>query len=227
MKKNYTEIAFVLDRSGSMGSCQEAAIQGFNQFLHEQQQTEGLARLTLVLFDDEYLVPVQSLPVQEVVPLNWETFVPRGSTALLDAIGKTIDDLGARIAALPNSDRPAQVIVSILTDGAENASTLFTWRDLAQRIKHQTEVYKWTFLFLGANQDAIATAAQMNIGRHNSANFVADSAGAAVPSRAISRRVSGLRAVSAGRATIEEAHDATAAMSDIASEEERKERRGQ
>ena len=97
MKKNYTEIAFVLDRSGSMSGCQEAAIAGFNQFLLEQQEAEGLARLTLVLFDDEYLVTVQSLPVQEVVPLNWETFVPRGSTALLDAAGKTIADLGARL----------------------------------------------------------------------------------------------------------------------------------
>lgn len=224
MKKNYTEIAFVLDRSGSMGGCQEAAIAGFNQFLSEQQEAEGLARLTLVLFDDEYLVPVQSLPVQEVVPLNWETFVPRGSTALLDAIGKTIDDLGARIAALPGGDRPAQVIVSILTDGEENASRHFTWRDLAQRIKHQTDTYKWTFLFLGANQDAIATAAQMNIGHQNAASFVADSAGAAVSSRTISRKVRGLRAVSAGYAKPEEVRDANASLSEIVSEEDGKER---
>lgn len=224
MKKNYTEIAFVLDRSGSMSSCQEAAIQGFNQFLREQQEAPGLARLTLVLFDDEYLVPVVSLPVPEVVPLNWETFVPRGSTALLDAVGKTIDDLGARIAALPKEDRPAQVIVSILTDGAENSSRHFTWHDLAQRIKHQTDVYQWTFLFLGANQDAIATAAQLNIGRQNSASFVSDSVGAAVPSRTISRKVRGLRAVSSGSAKLEEVRDATASMSDIVSEEERKAR---
>lgn len=224
MKKNYTEIAFVLDRSGSMGGCQEAAIAGFNQFLLEQQGAEGLARLTLVLFDDEYLVTVQSLPVQEVVPLNWETFVPRGSTALLDAVGKTIDDLGARIAALPEGDRPAQVIVPILTDGEENASRHFTWRHLAQRIKHQTDVYKWTFLFLGANQDAIATAAQMNIGRQNAATFVADSAGAAVSSRTLSRKIRGLRAVQGGWAKPEEVRDATASMSDIVSEEDRKER---
>jgi len=224
MKKNYTEIAFVLDRSGSMSGCQEAAIAGFNQFLSEQQEAEGLARLTLVLFDDEYLVAVQSLPVQEVVPLNWETFVPRGSTALLDAVGKTIDDVGARIAALPEEDRPAQVIVSILTDGEENASRDFTWRDLAQRIKHQTDVYKWTFLFLGANQDAIATAAQMNIGRHNAASFVADSTGAAVSSRTFSRKIRGLRAVHGGYAMPQEARDATAPMSDIVSEEDHKER---
>lgn len=224
MKKNYTEIAFVLDRSGSMSGCQEAAIAGFNQFLREQQEARGLARLTLVLFDDEYLVPVQSLPVQEVVALDWETFVPRGSTALLDAIGKTIDDLGARIAALPEGDRPAQVIVSILTDGYENASRHFTWHDLAQRIRHQTDVYQWTFLFLGANQDAIATAAQMNIGHQNAATFVADSAGAAAPSRTLSRKIRGLRAVNSGRATMEEARDAAAPLSEIVSEEDRKER---
>jgi len=83
MKTDYTEIAFILDRSGSMESCQDAAIEGFNHFLAEQQQVEGLAKLTLILFDDEYLVPVQSLPVQEVVPLNHDTYVPRNSTALL------------------------------------------------------------------------------------------------------------------------------------------------
>src|SRR5512133_1711508 len=106
MKPNahYTEIAFILDRSGSMEVCQQAAIAGFNQLLDDQQKTEGLAKLTLVLFDDEYLVPVSSIPVQEIVPLTDETYQPQGCTALLDAIGKTIDDLGRRFAALSEKD---------------------------------------------------------------------------------------------------------------------------
>ena len=177
MKNHYSEIAFVLDRSGSMGSCRDAAIEGFNSFLLEQQQTEGLAKLTLVLFDDEYLVPIDALPVAEILPLNSESYVPRGSTALLDAIGRTIDELGARLAALPEQDRPGQVIVAILTDGMENSSQNYTWQKIARAIKQQTEQYRWTFLFLGANQDAIATAAQMNIAASNAASYVADAAG--------------------------------------------------
>jgi hypothetical protein len=88
MNNHYTEIAFILDRSGSMQSCKEAAIEGFNRFLHEQQKVEGIAKLTLVLFDDEYLVPCRSVPVQEILPLDGYTFVPRNTTALLDAIGR-------------------------------------------------------------------------------------------------------------------------------------------
>src|SRR6266567_5576905 len=113
MKRNahYSEIAFVLDRSGSMKSCQQAAIEGFNQFLADQQKIDGLAKLTLVLFDDEYLVPISSIPVEEVVSLTDDTYQPRGCTALLDAIGQTIDNLGQRLAALAEKDRPGQVIV--------------------------------------------------------------------------------------------------------------------
>ncbi len=109
----YTEIAFILDRSGSMQLCAPAAVEGFNRFLADQQKVEGLAKLTLALFDDEYLLPVESVPVQEVLPLDPDTFVPRGCTALLDAIGRTIGSLGARPAILPESVRPAKVITAI------------------------------------------------------------------------------------------------------------------
>ena len=224
MNKNYTEIAFILDRSGSMESCPDAAIAGFNGFLREQQQAQGLAKLTLVLFDDEYLVPAQSLPVQEVVGLTRETYVPRNSTALLDAIGRTIDELGNRLADLPEQSRPGQVIVTILTDGEENSSRKFTWKDVAAKIKHQTEVYQWTFLFLGANQDAIATAAQMNIGAANSSTYVADAAGSRSSQKSLSRKVRAMRNVAMGIASFMESADAAAPMSDIVAEEDRKER---
>ncbi len=224
MKNNYAEIAFVLDRSGSMNICRDAAIEGFNRFLKEQQQVEGLAKLTLVLFDDEYLVPVNALPVAEVVPLDEETYVPRGSTALLDAIGRTIKELGTRLAALPESDRPAQVIVAILTDGEENSSHNYTWHQLAAAIKRQTEEYRWTFLFLGANQDAIATAAQMNIAAANAASYVQDGPGLRASSRTFARKMSALRSFSMGNPTIEESHDAHAPLSDMIAEEDAKER---
>lgn len=225
MNKNYTEIAFILDRSGSMASCCDAAIEGFNRFLTEQQQTEGLAKLTLVLFDDEYLVPVLSFPVQEVLGLNTETYVPRNTTALLDAIGTTINDLGRRLTEMPEKDRPGQVIVAILTDGLENASRKFTWGDVSALIKQQTETYKWTFLFLGANQDAIATAAQISIAADNAATYAPDHVGSRSSHRSLSRKMSAMRKMSMGTATHQEVTDAAAPMSKLVQEEDQKERR--
>jgi len=225
MKNHYSEIAFVLDRSGSMESCREATIGGFNSFLQEQQKTEGLARLTLILFNDEYLVPIDALPVAEILPLSSDSYVPRGSTALLDAIGRTIDELGARLAALSEKDRPLQVIVAILTDGLENSSQDYTWQQIADVIKQQSEQYRWTFLFLGANQDAIETAAQMNIKATNAAAYVADAAGLHASASSLTRKVRALRRVSMGKATAEECQDAAAPMSGLIAEEDRKERR--
>ena len=224
MKNHYSEIAFVLDRSGSMESCREATIGGFNSFLQEQQKTEGLARLTLILFNDEYLVPIDALPVAEILPLSSDSYVPRGSTALLDAIGRAIDELGARLAALSEKDRPLQVIVAILTDGLENSSQSYTWREIARLIKQQTEQYRWTFLFLGANQDAIATAVQMNITAANAAAYVADAAGLHASASSLTRKVRALRRVSMGTASVEECHDAAAPMSGLVAEEDQKER---
>ena len=226
MKRNahYSEIAFVLDRSGSMKSCQQAAIEGFNQFLADQQKTDGLAKLTLVLFDDEYLVPISSIPVEEVVSLTDDTYQPQGCTALLDAIGQTIDDVGQHLAGLAEKDRPGQVIVAILTDGLENASQRFTWKEIAGKIKNQTDTYKWVFLFLGANQDAIATAANLSIAANNAANYVADAAGSKAGQAAFSRKMSALRRASMDSASVSERLDAEAPLTQIVSEEDRKTR---
>ena len=207
-----------------MKSCQQAAIEGFNQFLADQQKTDGLAKLTLVLFDDEYLVPISSIPVEEVVSLTDETYQPRGCTALLDAIGQTIDDLGQRLAALAEKDRPGQVIVAILTDGLENASQRFTWKEIAGKIKNQTDTYKWIFLFLGANQDAIATAANLSIAANNAATYVADAAGSKAGQAAFSRKMSALRRASMDSASVSERLDAEAPLTQIVSEEDRKTR---
>lgn len=193
MNTHLVEIAFILDRSGSMHRLREQAIVGFNHYLADQLKHPGDAHLTLVLFDNEILTPIDARPLHDVPALTAETYVPRGSTALLDAIGDTIDRLGQRLASTPESDRPGQVIIAILTDGLENASTRFTWSDIAARIRHQREKYNWQFLFLGANQDAIATAAKMNIGAINAATFEANEAGVGASSRSLSRRTAALR----------------------------------
>lgn len=222
MNSHHTHIAFVLDRSGSMDTCRETAISGFNAFLREQQEEEGLATLDLILFDDQYDMVYAALPVAEITPLDTETYIPRGSTALLDAIARTIDELGARFAAFPEASRPGQVVVAVLTDGLENASRRHSWHDVADRIRRQTDRYDWTFLFLGANQDAIATAAQINIAAHNSAAYAADEAGTAACVRSTSRKISALRRSKANPSASPSA-DLTKPLSEIQEEEDRRE----
>lgn len=227
MNTQLTEIAFVLDRSGSMQSVAQAAITGFNEFLKDQQNAPGQARLTLVLFDDEILTPADHLPIAEVVPLNSDTYEPRNTTALLDAIGETIERVGKRLEQTPESERPAKVIVAILTDGQENASQKFQWKDIAALIRHQTETYKWDFIFLGANQDAIATAANLNIGAANASGFTSDAVGIRSTGSAISRKTTAMRKLASGHAvSAAEKSDLEMAMGDLVKEEDDKGRSG-
>lgn len=222
MKPHLTEIVFVLDRSGSMQTMVEPAITGFNRLLREQQEAPGCARFTLVLFDDLYEVPFLSLPISEVVELDVTTFVPRGSTALLDTIGRTIDKLGKKLQHTPEADRPQQVIIAILTDGEENASVRYSWQDIAQRIRHQTEKYQWQFLFLGANQDAIATADRMSIQSSNTANFAANNQSYTAAKGALSRKMSAVRRRSQGATDAETLLDAEAPLETLREDEEKR-----
>lgn len=177
MNDQLTEIACVIDRSGSMQSMADDAIGGFNAFLQAQRQQPGQTRLTLVLFDHEYLKPYERLDIRDILPLTGETYVPRGNTALLDAIGRTIDDLGQRLAATPEPERPGQVLIAILTDGYENASTRYSQRKIAKMIEHQRQKYGWEFTFLAADEQTIRTAEAMNIPAPDIACFMPSPAG--------------------------------------------------
>jgi uncharacterized protein YegL len=219
-KSKTTEIAFILDRSGSMQRHTEAAIAGFNEFLRDQQQVEGQARLTLVLFDDRLEIPIDNIPVSEVVDLDTRTYTTRGSTALLDAIGQTVDAFKHRIKALPENDRPDQVIFAIFTDGQENASRRFTWKDIAGKIRRRQEKQGWEFLFLGANQDAIATAAQMNIHAHNAATASYSTEGVKGSAKAFSRKVQAMRESISADYAADTNEDLNKPMGDILREEE-------
>ncbi|MCB1087768.1 MAG: VWA domain-containing protein [Verrucomicrobiae bacterium] len=219
-----TEIAFILDRSGSMDHLVEAAISGFNQFLRDQQEgdaeTEGIARLTLVQFDDQYEVPIDNLPVSEVVSLDTTTYVPRGCTALLDAIGTTIDRFRRRIKDTEKKHQPDKVIFAIFTDGLENASTRYGWMDIARMIRRRREKDGWEFLFLAANQDAIATAAQMNIHARDSATAQFSDQGIESSSRAFSRKIRAMRSSLNASSEAPVHEDLTKPMDEILSEEE-------
>ena len=159
---NKVQIAVILDRSGSMGSVKESTIDNFNEFMESQRTVVRDADVRLIQFDDHYDL-VYSTSLKDAPKLTLETFVPRGSTALHDAIGRTIDDLGVEFAARPDKLRPNKVVVLILTDGYENASKKYTQNQVADKIKHQQDVYKWQFVFMGATQDAVLTARNYNI----------------------------------------------------------------
>lgn len=178
MNSTLSEIVCIIDRSGSMDAIRSDAIGGFNSFITDQKAQPGQALLTLVLFDDEYDVIHDAVNLNAVPPLNELTYIPRGSTALLDAVGRTLDSVGKRLSETPEPERPATVVVvAILTDGLENASKQYTARDVSQRIKHQQAAYDWRFVFLAAGQDAFKTAEQLSIDAEDTTSFVASGDG--------------------------------------------------
>lgn len=162
MRENYTHITFVLDRSGSMESCKTDTIGGTNRFLADQKKVPGDCSLLLVKFDHAYDVHHEG-KLKECPNFTDENYTPRGSTALLDAIGRAIHQTGELLSGLPERDRPSKVIFVIMTDGYENSSTKYDNKMIAAMIDSQRDVYKWDFVFLAANQDAIATASKINI----------------------------------------------------------------
>jgi len=191
--KDKTSIICVLDRSGSMNPLINDAIGGFNKFLEEQKALPGEAEMTVVLFDDKYDVIANGKDIQKIEPLNNKTYVPRGMTALYDALGKTINEAGARFSNMPETEKPDKVICVILTDGAENSSHEFTREKIVEMTKLQQETYNWEFVYLGANQDAIAVGGSIGINVRNCVNYTADSRGTAGAYAVTSCRVSNHR----------------------------------
>ncbi len=175
--KNLTELICIIDRSGSMQSIRDDAIGGFNAFLNEQKKVPGNACLSLVLFDHEYTPVYSNTPLSDVPELTPKSYVPRGTTALYDAVGRTLNETGARLASLIEEERPDKVMVIILTDGLENSSKEFTHKQIAEMIEHQRTKYSWEFIFLAANQDAMLAAKNMNISTGNALNFAASGDG--------------------------------------------------
>jgi len=156
-----TQIVMVLDRSGSMDRIAKSTVEGINSFVKEQKAAEGEAFMTLVQFDDQYQIDYKERPLNEVLDLiNGETFVPRATTALYDAIGRTINELKTE----------DDVIFVIVTDGAENASKEFTQKDVFAKIEEKKKE-GWNFLFLAANQDAMKTGGSLGISASNSMTF--------------------------------------------------------
>jgi hypothetical protein len=162
MRDDLVEIIYILDRSGSMVGLENDTIGGFNAFVEKQRQIEGETIITTVLFDNNYEILWNGISADKAKLTGYEYFV-RGSTALLDAIGKTIVDVGYRLSHTSKDQRPGKVIFVITTDGLENASREFTHDKVKDLIQHQQEKYSWEFIFLGANIDAAKGAYSIGI----------------------------------------------------------------
>ena len=177
MRENLTEMVFVLDRSGSMSGLAADTIGGFNELIEKQKKIEGDAYVTTVLFDHEYEVLHDHVALKEVAPLTDKEYFARGSTALLDAVGRTIDSVGARLAAAPEEERPEHVVFVITTDGMENASREYTAKQVREMVEHQQQKYSWQFVFLGANMDAVSEARNLGISAKYAADFTPSHSG--------------------------------------------------
>jgi uncharacterized protein YegL len=192
MNKKLTEVVFLLDRSGSMAGLEIDTIGGFNGFVRGQSKLEGETLVTTVLFDDRYEVLWQGAKAEEVKLTEREYFV-RGCTALLDAVGKTIVEVGQRLAKTPEDSRPDSVIFAITTDGMENASREFTYEKINEMIKHQREKYSWEFIFMGANINAAEEANHLGISAENAYDFEATEEGMEKMYAKMSEAVSDIR----------------------------------
>ena len=175
MNQNLTEIVFILDRSGSMSGLENDTIGGFNGFVKKQAEA-GQTSLSTVLFDDRYEILHNGIDAGKAV-LTGEEYFTRGSTALLDAVGRTINDVGKRLNEMPEDLRPGKVIFVITTDGLENSSREFGYDEVKRMITHQSEKYGWEFIFMGANIDVAKEGGKIGISADRSLNFVADSDG--------------------------------------------------
>lgn len=168
MNTSLTDITVILDRSGSMYACQSDAEEGLNAFVAEQRKLEGECLFTLVEFNHDYNFFCKGIPVSDV---PYYKLIPSGMTALMDAVGRAINETGIRLSQMLEQDRPALVIFAILTDGQENSSKEFSRTQVKEMIERQTKDYDWQFTFLGANQDAFSEAANIGINQQAVANF--------------------------------------------------------
>lgn len=194
MKKNFTEIVFILDRSGSMSGLEADTIGGYNSMISKQKEEAGEAFVSTVLFDDRTEVLHDRVSLEHVQPMTNRQYYVRGCTALLDAMGGAIHHIGTVHKYSREEDRPEKTIFIITTDGMENSSRIYTYDKVKQMVERQKEKYGWEFLFLGANIDAIETAGRFGIQPSRAVNYECDGAGTQLNFQVISETVCAARA---------------------------------
>ncbi len=193
MKKNLTELVMILDRSGSMGGLESDTIGGYNSMLQKQKDTEGEVLVTTVLFDDKIEVLYDRVPLTRMPKMTRKEYYVRGCTALLDAVGSTVQRIIALRRETPKSEQPEKTIFVITTDGLENASREYTVAKVKKLVEQQQNKYGWEFLFLGANIDAIETAGSFGIAADRAANYHSDHEGTALNYEVLADAVCAMR----------------------------------
>ncbi len=200
MKKNLTEMVFILDRSGSMAGLEADTIGGFNGMIQRQKQAEGEALVSTVLFSNDSVVIHDRVDLRRIEPMTDRQYCVGGCTALIDAIGGAIHHIGNVHKYAREEDRPEHTIFVITTDGMENASRYYTSDEVKAMVRRQKEKYGWEFLFLGANIDAVETAAHFGISEDRAVTFLNDSMGQSLNYAEVSAAVCQVRAnVTLGR----------------------------
>ena len=194
MKKNLTELVFILDRSGSMAGLEDDTIGGFNAMIEKQKAEPGEALVSTVLFDNRSEVIHDRLPLDKVPSMTRKEYYVRGCTALLDAVGSAVHHIGNVHKYAREEDRPARTLFVITTDGMENASRRYDYHRVKEMIERQKERHGWEFVFLGANIDAAKEAARFGIDADRAANYHADRRGTGVVYEAMNQLVSCCRA---------------------------------
>ena len=199
MKSGLTYIIFVIDRSGSMASIRDDMIGGFNTFIQTQRDAKlGQCKVFAYKFDTEYEIMFEDRDLSEVPALDRSSYSPRGDTALYDSLGKTISDMGQRLASMKEEDRPEKVLVVTITDGEDNSRlrgeryTRYSADKVKEMVDHQTKNYKWDFAYIGANQDAWAVGGRMGVA--SNLNYTATSAGTAYAFDNLARSTNNYRA---------------------------------
>ena len=193
MKKNLTELVFILDKSGSMAGLEADTIGGFNAMIERQKQADGEALVSTVLFSTQSTVIHDRVDLRKIEPLTKHQYFVGGCTALIDAIGGAIHHIGNVHKYAREEDRPEHTVFVITTDGMENASRTYTSDEVKAMVQRQKEKYGWEFLFLGANIDAVETAAHYGIGEDRAVTFHNDSVGQALNYEEVSAAVSQVR----------------------------------
>lgn len=193
MKKNLTEIIFILDRSGSMSGLEADTIGGFNSMIEKQKKADGEAMISTVLFDNVSEVIHDRVSVLDIQPMTDKDYTVRGCTALLDAIGGAIHHIGNIHKYARAEDVPEHTLFVITTDGMENASRHYNAERVKQMIGRQKARYGWEFLFLGANIDAVETARHFGIGADRAVNYHSDSAGTQLNYEVLSEAICAVR----------------------------------
>ena len=205
MKNGTTELVFILDRSGSMSGLESDTIGGYNAMLKKQQEEPGEAIVTTVLFDDNYELLHDRTNIKGIKPITEEEYYVRGSTALLDAIGKTINKIVNATRHTAKEHQAENVIFVITTDGMENASREYDHHKVKEMIEHQKARYNWEFIFLGANIDAVSTARDIGISEDRAVQYHADGEGTILNYNVVSEAIINLRANKEVDATWKEA----------------------